>query len=188
VDIPPIAAFDVNGHLGDHMADHATGGSLVLLIRGELFRRYPNALVSAVRAKWNDDKQTRGLGTDRQWPIFRGEIGTDIVFFGFDVDDPKGSDDPAAGNPGWYFLIEEHATEPRFGLEPETSPPSDKSWNELRWNDVVPDRVFLNPAAAPLVAPPESISWGQNAAAMAYILMRRPVRVALHGRALLGGA
>ena len=133
VDIPPIAAFDINGHLGDHMADHATGGSLVLLIRGELFRRYPNALVSAVRAKWNDDKQTRGLGTDRQWPIFRGEIGTDIVFFGFDVDDPKGSDDPAAGNPGWYFLIEEHATEPRFGLEPETSPPSDKSWNELRW-------------------------------------------------------
>jgi hypothetical protein len=187
-DIPPIAAFDPNGHLGDHMADHATGGSLVLLIRAELFRRYPNALVSAVPAQWNSDKTTRGLGTPRQWPIFRGEIGADIFFFGFNVDDPKGSEDPAADKPGWYFLIEEHATEPRFGLEPETSAPSDESWNDLRWNDVVPDHGFLNPAAAPLVAPPESIAWGQDAAAMAYILMRRPVRVALHGRALLGGA
>jgi hypothetical protein len=187
-DIQPIATFDGSGHLGDHMADHATGGRLVLLIRAELFRRYPNALVSAVPAQWNNDKKTRGLGTPRQWPIFRGDIGTDIVFFGFDIDDPKGSDDPAAGKPGWYFLIEEHATEPRFGLEPETSASQDQSWNDLRWSDVVPDHGFLSPAAAPLVPAPESIAWGQDAASMAYILMRRPVRVALHGRALLGGA
>ena len=84
-DIPAIASFSASGHLGDHMADHASGGRLVLLIRSELFRRYPNALVSAVPAKWNDDKKTRTLDTPRQWPIFRGEIGSDIVFFGFDI-------------------------------------------------------------------------------------------------------
>ena len=187
-DIPPIATFDANGHLGDHMAGHSTGGNLVLLIRGELFRRYPNALVSAVPATWNSVTKTRGLGTPRHWPIFRGEIGPDISFFGFDINDPKGSDDPAA-NPGWYFLIEEHATEPRFGLEPETSTPQDGSWNELSWSDsdVVLDHGFLNPASTLSVPSREGVSWGQDAAAMAYILMRRPVRVALHGRALLGG-
>src|SRR5262245_53753842 len=123
-DIPPIDAFDANGHLGDHTADHATGGHLVLLIRAELLRRYPSAVVSAVQAEWNSDRRTRRLGSVRQWPIFRGAIGVDVTFFGFDVDDPRGADDPAAGKPGWYFVIEEHATEPRFGLEPDTSPSS----------------------------------------------------------------
>jgi hypothetical protein len=189
-DIPPIATFDATGHLGDHMADHTTGGRLVLLIRAELFRRYPNALVSAAPARWNSDKITRGLGTPRQWPIFRGEIGSDIYFFGFDIDDPKGSNDPADGKPGWYFLIEEHSTEPRFGLEPKVSTPQDGSWNELSWNDsdVVLDHGFLNPASTLSVPSREGVGWGQDGAAMAYILMRRPVRVALHGRALLGGA
>jgi hypothetical protein len=189
-DIPAISSFDASGHLGDHMADHASGGQLVLLIRAELFRRYPNALVSAVPAKWNADNKTRTLDTPRQWPIFRGEIGTDIVFFGFNIEDPKGSDDPNAGKPGWYFLIEEHVTEPRFGLEPETSTPQDGSWNELSWSDpdVVLDHGFLNPAATLSSPSREGVTWGQDSAAMAYILMRRPVRVAMHGRALLGGA
>jgi hypothetical protein len=188
-DIPPIATFDANGHLGDHTADHATGGRLVLLIRAELFRRYPNALVSAAPAVWNG--AVRGLGDSRSWPVFRGEIGDDLTFFGFDVDaaDARGADDPATGKPGWYFLIEEHASEPRFGLEPETSAAAAGSWNELRWNDVALDHGFLTPApAAPAVPPPprEGVAWGASAAAMAFILMRKPVRVALHARALLG--
>src|SRR5205085_2928870 len=83
---------------------------------------------------------------------------------------------PEAGKPGWYFLIEEHATEPRFGLEPETSTAQDGSWNELSWNDadVVLDHGFLNPAAALSSPSREGVTWGQNSAAMAYILMRRP--------------
>jgi len=185
-DIPPIASFDPIGHLGDHMADHATGGRLVLLIRAELFRRYPNALVSAAPAEWNADNRTRRLGSTRKWPIFRGEISADTVFFGFDIDDPKGSDDPAENKAGWYFLIEEHATEPRFGLEPESSATLDGSWNDLKWNDVTLAHEFLDPAALPATPSREGIGWGPDSAAMAYILMRRPVRMALHGRALLG--
>lgn len=103
-------------------------------------------------------------------------------FFGFDVDDPRGSDDPAAKRPGWFFVIEEHITEPRFGLEPDADA-STQSWNDLSWNDVTLEHGFLNPAAGPPAR--EGVAWGQSAAAMAYILMRRPVRVAMHGRALL---
>ncbi len=181
-DIPPVATFDANGHLGDHMADHATGGRLVLLIRAELFRRYPNAVVSAAPAVWND--RTRGLGATRQWPTFRGEIASDLVFFGFDIDDPKGSKDPAAGKPGWYFLIEEHATEPRFGLEPAGA--GGQSWNDLGWNEVTPVRGHLTLTSVPAAPPREGVAWGPSASAIAFILMRRPFRVALHGRALLG--
>jgi len=179
-DIPPIATFAATAHLGGH-ENPATGGSLVLLVRAELFRRYPNALVSAVRAEWNGS--VRRLGTERKGPIFRGEIGADVTFFGFDVDDPQGSANPADKRPGWYFVIEEHAAEPRFGLEPESSA-GGASWNDLRWSDVAPEHGFLNPAQ-PLPAR-EAVAWGASAAAMAFILMRKPVRVALHGQALLG--
>jgi hypothetical protein len=191
-DIPAIDSFDGNGHLGDHTADHATGGNLVLLIRADLFRRYPSALVSAVKATWNEGNRTRGLGTTRQWPLFRGSIGADINFFGFNVTAPRGPDSPTADNAGWYFVIEEHVTEPRFGLEPEGSPAKGNSWNDLRWSDVRPDR-FLNPDPTAAPAPRDGVAWGQrepaawgqSAAAMAYILMRQPFRVAMHGRALL---
>jgi hypothetical protein len=187
-DIPAISSFDPNGHLGDHMADHSAQGRLVLLVRAELFRRYPNALVSAMPAVWNSDGKTRSLGSTRQWPIFRGEISTDIVFFGFDIDDPKGDSNPAANKPGWYFVLEQHVTEPRFGLEPDKPNAPENIWNDLSWRDVTLDRVFLNPGSSVAKPSGEVIAWGQDAAALAYILMRRPVRVALHGQALLGPA
>jgi hypothetical protein len=197
-DIPSIDSFDASSKLGDHTADHATGGNLVLLIRADLFRRYPNTVVSAVQAQWSADGKTRQLSDTRKWPLFRGLIGTDLNFFGFDVVDARGVDSAADGtNAGWYFVLEEHVTEPRFGLEPESSAPTGSSWNDLSWSyaKLDPNSPNLDPLSAP--APRdgagtwgqgEPAAWGQGAAAMAYILMRRPVRVAMHGRALLAAA
>ena len=193
-DIPTIDSFDPSGHLGDHEADHATGGNLVLLIRADLFSRYPNTVVSAVQATWNGTNRQISAAAARKWPLFRGSFGTDLNFFGFDITDPRGPDAPSVGGAaGWYFVLEEHVTEPRFGLEPAEKTPLGTSWNDLRWSDVALDRSFLNPAAAP--APLNNVAWGQgeatwgqNAAAMAAILLRRPVRVAMHGRALIAAA
>lgn len=190
-DIAPIATFPAASHLGDLAIDHAPGASLVLLVllvRAELFRRYPNAVVAAVRAVWNPDNKTRGLGADRRLPIFRGEIGTDVTFFGFELDDAIGSDDPAAHRPGWYFVIEQHLTEPRFGLEPAPPRAPAQSWNDLAWTEVSLDRGYLAPGAMPSQPTRESVTWGGSAADMAFILMRRPVRVAFHARALIGGS
>jgi hypothetical protein len=184
-DIPPVEGFDAAGHLGDHTTDHSSGGKLVLLIRAQLFRRYPSAVVSAVKAAWNSDNKTRTLGTERKLPIFRGNIGEDVTFFAFDVDDPRGTTNPADQRPGWFFVIEEHVTEPRFGLEPDKPRVPDGSWNDLSWNDVTPDRGFLSPVNRPENPNREGFTWGDSAAAMAFILMRRPVRIAFHGRALI---
>jgi hypothetical protein len=187
-DITPIAQFDPAGHLGDHTQDHANPGRLVLLVRANLFQRYPNALVSAAPAVWNGDKTARALGTPRQWPLFQGQIGEQYRFFGFDIPDPFGvaNPTPTATNLGWYFVLEEHVTEPRFGLEPATVPPATggPSWNDLGW-DKISSGSFLDPSSAPAFTAVEPASWSQNSAAMASILMRRPVRVAMHASALV---
>jgi len=187
--IPPIQSFDPNGHLGSHVTARTGGNNIVLLIRANLFQRYPNAVVSAVKAQWVDDPQGTGkirtLTATRSYPTFRGEIGSDVTFFGFAISDPLGLPDPAKGRPGWYFVIEEHLTEPRFGLEPSQvlKPQAPPVWNDLSWADLPPGD-FPNPA---LVLPQrEGVTWGANAASMAFILLREPVRVALHALALLG--
>jgi hypothetical protein len=183
-DIPAIAQFYPNGHLGDHTQDHANPGRLALLIRAKLFQRHPNALVSAMQAVWNSNG-VRGLSSTRQWPIFQGQIGDDYRFFGFDIDDSFGVADPATDKPGWYFVLEEHITEPRFGLEPNNATGSSLSWNDLSWEDFSSTGNFLSTASAPDFTAIEPVIWSQNSAAMAFILMRRPVRVAMHALGLL---
>lgn len=183
-DISAIAQFDPAGHLGDHTQDHSDPGRVVLLVRSDLFRRYPNALVSACPAVWNGT--TRAMGATRIWPLFQGEIGSDCRFFGFDVDDPFGLPDPAAGRPGAYFVIEEHLMEPRFGLEPAgTVAPANPSWNDLGWDHVTLTGNFLNATTAPTFTAVEPVAWSEDASAMAFILMRRPMRVAMHATALV---
>ncbi len=213
-DIPPIQNFDPSEHLGDHVNSLASGKTVVLLVRANLFRRYPNAVVSLAQAKWvanpKGTGQVRTLAGPFNYPAFRGEIGSDVTFFGFSLEsltgdpaltaplnlqgpaDLQGSADPAAGKPGWYFVIEEHLTEPRFGLEPDevlgqesTTASTAPAWSDLSWQDIAPG-TFLDPAAGPTKYPQlEGVTWGANAASMAYILMREPVRVALHALALL---
>ncbi len=179
-DIPPIAQFDAAGHLGDHTQDHAATGRVALLVRADLFRRYPSTLVSACQL--NSDGS---LGT-REWPIFQGQFGDDCNFFGFDIADPINAPNPSGGKPGWYFVLEEHITAPRFGLEPSGSvPPANPSWNDLGWDQVKLTGDFLNPATAPAFTTAEPIAWSENAGAMAHILMRRPVRVAMYASVLI---
>jgi hypothetical protein len=185
-DIPAIASFDGTRPLGGNTSGPSSSGTIVLLIRADLFVRYPNTTVSAAPAVWNGT--VRGLGGNRQFPMFRGNIGPDFTFFGFSISDPVGTNNPADNRPGWYFLLEEHATEPRFGLEDGT--PAGPSWNDLRWQDFTTPLSFLTPLTAPQTPSRDGVTWAPDGGVMAYILLRTPVRVALHGQALIpqGGA
>jgi len=184
-DIAPISTFNANAHLGGHVAG-AAGNELVLLIRSTLFQRYPNAMVYAAQAQWSNGVR---LVTDNvQYPIFRGDFGEDVKFFAFDIDDPEGSSDPTAGKPGWYFVIAEHVTEPRVGLEPQKSTNPTGLWNDLSWQEVTLKGNYVDVSVAPPTPTGEPVAWSENSAALGYILMRRPVRVALHALALLGDA
>jgi hypothetical protein len=122
-DIPPIHTWPETKKLGEI----ASGGSntLVLLIKAELLRRYPNAIVYAVNATIAAGQTKPKLGTQETHPIFRGALDADVAFFGFPfpLAFARGTGTPTS--PGVFFVIQEHPTEPRFGLPagtPVTTP------------------------------------------------------------------
>ncbi len=169
---------------------------LVLLVRGELIRRYPNVIVYAAEAV--PDPTGRSPGTNEQQPIFFGRVEPDIALFGFDVDPVA-----ARGDPGWFFVLQEHPSEPRFGLEPpETAFGAQPSaWQDLRWDQLAASAqdlaalryIDLNAALpqAPVTPDPNGVAWHANgtppsrAADLAYITLRQPKRLAVHGSVLI---
>jgi hypothetical protein len=56
----------------------------------------------------------------------------------------------------------------------------------LSWPEVSLKGKYIDVSKAPPKPSGEPVAWSENAAALAYILIRRPVRVALHALALLG--
>ena len=163
-DIPPLHLWSKFSKLGDH--DHREQGldneeELVLVIRGELLKKYPTAVIYAHKARWqlNDDGEvdkTQERVFDQAVPIksplYEAKVSPDIYFFGFDLteDEAKG-DDTVDDEPGWFFVIKERPGEPRFGLDIDREGPV-QVWNDLAWEDLVPDVAagkFIKIAEAP---------------------------------------
>ena len=192
LDIPPINQWEKH-ELGT-TAVGAGGDKLVLLIRGELLRRYPNTVIYAVRAAETDDG--RDLSTnpdDERHPVFRGTLQPDVTFVGFDLT----ADDVVTGS-GWFFVLQQQPTEPRFGLdeapylEGKTDVPELATWNDLNWAHLAPDEATLKELGFVSVSklnlvPTSQVKgiWGRNSAHMAYITRQLPVRVAIHATELL---
>jgi hypothetical protein len=192
LDIPPINEWEKR-ELGT-TAVGAGGDKLVLLIRGELLRRYPNTVIYAVRAAETDDG--RDLSTnpdDERHPVFRGTLQPDVTFVGFDLT----PDDVVTGS-GWFFVLQQQPTEPRFGLdeapylEGKTDVPELATWNDLNWAHLAPDEATLKELGFVSVSklnlvPASQVKgiWGRNSAHMAYITRQLPVRVAIHATELL---
>jgi hypothetical protein len=117
-DIPPIHTWLKGSDLGDHDHREVSGENeeeVVLVIRGELLKKYPNAIIYAHRAVWRDNTedgnlilnldsgQTIDLTKERdlrplseaeeanpprtiiKTPLFEAKIDPDIYFFGFDL-------------------------------------------------------------------------------------------------------
>jgi hypothetical protein len=183
----------------------AGGDKLVLLLRGDLLRRYPGTVIYAVKAVMHNGK--RELATDHPkeakdkapleaYPVFRGTLEPDITFIGFNLT-PK---DMVAGD-GWFFVLQQQPTEPRFGLdddpfgEGETGEiPELKTWNDLNWAHLAPTAAQLNAlsyvsfnATKPAPTPTEPVKgiWGHNSAHIAYITKQLPSRVAIHATEFL---
>jgi hypothetical protein len=165
-DVAPIANW-AQRKLGTNAAEGAPAKQVVLLVRSTLLRRYPNAVVYAVKAKGNP--RTFDPDGEERHPLFRGSLQPDVSFFGFAIDA-----DEAIGDPGWYFVIAQQPTEPRFGFDVEID--------------------FAGATHVPLDAPPAGLSlppqteWARNSAHMAKITRQQPVRVAIHASQLIDSA
>jgi len=151
-DIPPINTWPLGTALGNNTGPSAPAATVVLVVRGELLKRYPNTIVFA--GKTVLDTATGELHLDEsataeqtyKHPIFGATLGPDITFFGFDltVDEALGKNPSSAG---YFFGFVQAPTEPRFGLEPIEDPAGVSYWSELSWLNFASSTKLTAPPA-----------------------------------------
>lgn len=177
------------GPLGNNPPEGSAASLLVLLIRGELLRRYPGAIIYAVKAKRDGGRR---LSDEERYPMFRGSLDPDVVFVGFSFSAREAVGGPDAEDAGWYLVVQEQPTEPRFGFETSRTGGAVgdmPSWRGLSWDDVaghVGENGHLK-VVGPLGSLPakQGVTWGLNSAHMATIGMQSPFRIGIHLSQLL---
>jgi hypothetical protein len=163
-DIPPIHRWSKASTLGQH-DNRETGGEddpeVVLVMRGELLKKYPTAVIYAHRADWQRDSEGN-IRKDKErrlrepeaaelekpprdkvkTPLYEAKVNPDIYFFGFDLTVKEALGGPVEGqeeeDPGWFFVIKERPGEPRFGLD------IGKAENIYVWNDLAWENIIVN--------------------------------------------
>ena len=161
-DIPKLHRWDADSTLGTHnnrQPSGHTGEQAVLVIRGELLKKYPTAVIFAQAAVWAlnsngsiDLTKPRSLvkldpseedhppREKLRMPLYEAKVDPDIYFFGFDLTVPEAKGGPGNNpkdNAGWFFVLQERPGEPRFGLEIERTRPLNV-FDELIWDDALP--------------------------------------------------
>ncbi len=174
----PVHALG-GGPLGSHLgAAHAR--MLVLVVRGELVRRHPELLVMALRS---DSLDAAGRpvfgGHGAVAPIvFTEHRAPDILLVGFEL---AAADVSAVGTgpTRWWFVLAEHPSAPRFGLDVYSGNPHPADRDALAWNHFTltgqtpAGDGFLDPVPT---AGPASLGWGKAASDTAHLLLQDPVR------------
>ncbi|MDD9206344.1 hypothetical protein PU560_07665, partial [Georgenia sp. 10Sc9-8] len=156
---------------------------LIVLIRSQLFREYPETVITLVEAAWDPETDRRELDPDRtHLPQVMGRLGEDVTYVGFTPDrrDMVGDHDPAAGRPGGFLVFQQPDGGLTFGLNDDVDdagPRTLDSWNALAWSDLTAPEIRADTLQATVAGP---LVWGQNSATMAAILLERPVTLALH--------
>ena len=170
----------------------------MLLVRGDLLKPYPKALIYAVAAlKGSGGKRKPSTAAkSERYPIFRGTLEPDVTFLAFDLTATEARGDST--RPGWFFVLQQEMTAPRFGLDDDgkwhSQQPS--GWEDLTWGHLVPQADFDEMSHAPVTGSrPESwsfaasqgVQWSGSSttAEFAYVVLQRPVRVAIHADDLL---
>jgi hypothetical protein len=134
-DIPPIHTWPPPTTLGTHPnRTDIVADNVVLLVRGELFKRYPNAIVYAGKAKVVDNQRVLD-DTDERYPIFRGTLPNDITFLGFNLSEEDAKGGTTQSPEGFFFVFQQQPSEPRFGLEPVEDANPITHWSDLAWTN-----------------------------------------------------
>ncbi len=150
-DIKPLHQWPPGADLGDNdnrQAGQKPEEDLVLVVRGELLKKYPNTIISAQPAKWQLTNGVPDKAKEREldaaagpiFPLYEARVAPDIYFFGFALTaDVARGDDTVDDKPGWFFRLEEVSGDARFGFDLSRAAGSDINvWNDLAWPDVVP--------------------------------------------------
>jgi len=208
LDIQKLHEWDPASKLGTHEKRPLPAGGddedskLVLIVRGDLLKKYPTVVIYAQEGKWTEiehDHFVRELDETKpiKHPIFKAEIDPDVRFLGFELTatEAKGSSRPQDTNPGYFFVLQERPGEPRFGLDnlSPDSPATPTKWNDLAWEHLTNfETLDLINLEQNVPVPPamtdstdQQFVWRRNAADMAYIFYQVPVMVAFHAADML---
>lgn len=212
-DNPPPDIKDIHtwrAELGENKAG-VQSANLVLVVKGDLIRRYPGTIIYCVRIKsqaggrfqylseaFPDDSVPPGdLATDKTeiiQPVFRAQLSTDIQLAGFPFS--LGNVQGATRNGEYYFILQENQDLPRFGLDVQsvttrardrcgslTAATSDNPCPgpDLSWTD-----FGVDPASGYLNEFDDP-KFGANATAalIACRTYQKPMRVAIHSSLML---
>ena len=163
---------------------------LVLLVRGQLIERFPNLSIYAYPIV---DKETRPGGASppvpndpsemdpykQIVPVMQGHLLKDITYIGFPI---------APLDIGkYFFIVEEHMTEPRFGFDERVGAgQNSNNWQDVDWDDVkVGNGNYFGLAALRNAQPAKGPRWvDPHAATVADAALQRPFRGYWRGDAL----
>jgi hypothetical protein len=168
--------------LGSHVKPELEG-QLVLLVRGDLIRRYPGVVAHAAREADSD----RGIpifeATSPIRTLFHVHLPPNVLLVGFGMTRTR------IDTPGetWWFTLSENPTEPRFGLDPSRVGP--RTRDNLIWTDfgVGTPGGFLDATQHTEIAYAGS-QWGASSAQVAWLLFQLPARAAFLGTRMVAGA
>ena len=177
--------------LGSHLAGGGRG-RVVLVVRGEVVRRYPDAMLLAMRADKTPDAEGRprfsANPNDTATLLFHHHLEPDILLVGFDLFPSQIQSEP------WWFILAENPSAPRFGLDlpAEGNGPaaSGVQRNDLDWNDLGPLTYsrFLNTAGRALQITDGAgapVRWPDHAGVVARTLLQSPFRAAFNALKLI---
>lgn len=168
-DIRPIDQWPLANPLGANDNREAGGlqqDDLVLVIRGELLKKYPTAAIYAHKARWQPDDAHPDPEQERvpvdvldpahptpqelRLPLYEAKVEPDVYLLGFDLtaDEARGEN----GDAGWFLVVKERPGDPRFGLDLDRADRVEV-WNDLSWPDVDPHNtgfIELDGATTPV--------------------------------------
>ena len=206
VDVRPIDSWAEIAPLGHEYTqtrgvepDGEEGAAgLVVLIKADLIRKYPDVRVYAVPATIDGEGERVPIeGATPEFPSFVGTLQRGVNFYGFDTLTEGKARGDGADNDGWFFVLEEEPRAMRFGLDrgkDEQKGNLPGSWDNLAWahlateDGVVPWFCSMSPPNQQFAQEEDlgtGLEWGDDAAVMAAITFRRPIQVFMHASAML---
>lgn len=194
-DIQPILQWKSKSKIGTHgntASQAVVEDPIVLVIRGDLLRKYPNTEIFMAKAAWENKKVgshklVLDVNDQSQWlndspnlhrPLFSARVEPDYSFLGFNlgIQEVRGSSE----DPGWFFVMKERTGDTHFGMDLIAEPGSDDpSWEQLT---EVSENQCIRIGSTQFDALPRS---GKRADQVASMLYQRPFMLFVHASRLL---
>lgn len=178
-DIDEIARWPLDAPLGSQLQTGGEG-NLVLVVRGELLRRFPGTAMLAVRGEGG--KLPAALGGVTATPLALDESTVLYMFPNLGKQRALSED--------WFFVFREPMRGTQFGFDSGQQPVEMKTWADLTWSGITVDGARFarltppptTPKSLPAQDPPR---WGRDAADMARIAYQQPFQLAFRAATLL---